>query len=144
MCEFRRLHTEDLDMVMRMNETFRSGFADRVAAGRFLKNERNWLYAAVCGLNVVGFAYGGVLHRLDGKEDMLYIHEVGVAGPQQRRGIGFSMMSALLQDAGRVGIGKVFLFTDQHNVAANALYRKLGGAVANDSGGQDTVYFFQL
>ena len=87
MCEFRRLHTEDLDMVMRMNETFRSGFADRVAAGRFLKNERNWLYAAVCGLNVVGFAYGGVLHRLDGKEDMLYIHEVGVAGPQQRRGI---------------------------------------------------------
>ena len=58
MCEFRRLHTEDLDMVMRMNETFRSGFADRVAAARFLKNERNWLYAAVCGLNVVGFATG--------------------------------------------------------------------------------------
>lgn len=140
--EFRRLKGAEHEKILQMNVNFRNGFSDRRAAQRFLETEHCWFYAALREDTVIGFAYGYALSRLDGKADMLYIHEVGVAEQEQRRGVGSAMLTALLRDAGRSGIGRVFLFADQHNVAANALYKKLGGAVGWDSGGQDTVYFF--
>lgn len=140
--EFRRLKGAELEKILQMNVDFRSGFADRGAARRFLETEHCWIYAALRKDAIIGFAYGYALSRLDGKADMLYIHEVGVAEPEQRRGVGSAMLTALLRDAGRSGIGRVFLFADRHNTAANALYRKLGGVVGWDSGGDDTVYFF--
>ena len=83
--EFRRLKGAELEKILQINVDFRSGFADRGAARRFLETEHCWLYAALREDAVIGFAYGYELSSLDGKADMLYIHEVGVAEPEQRR-----------------------------------------------------------
>lgn len=52
------------------------------------------------------------------------------------------MLRALLDDARREGTGKVFLITAKSNIAANALYRRVGGEVG-ESGGDDVCYFFR-
>lgn len=140
--EYRRLTASDISLALGMNADFRAGLIDRAAVEKFLNDDRNWLFAAICADKVVGFAYGCRMARMDGKSDMLYIHEVGVADAMQRRGVGTALMRALLDDARREGIGKVFLVTSRSNAAANALYRKVGGEESSDSGGDDVCYFF--
>lgn len=141
---FRRLNAQDLDMALAMNHTFREGFLNASAARDFLRNPANWLWAAVCGGAVIGFAYGYALQRLDGAGPMLYIHEVGAAEPWQRQGVGFRMMSALKDACRAAGLSKLFLSCYQSNAGANALYRKLGGEVDSVSHGDDTCYCFPL
>ena len=140
----RRLTIDDMELILRMNQTFREGMICCKNAEVFLKNPRNWLYAAVCTEEIVGFAYGYALERLDSKGNMLYINEVGVAESFQRQGIGFHMMECLMQCCREEGITRCFLAAHQNNPGANALYRKLGGEVSPDSLGQDTCYYFRL
>lgn len=141
--EYRRLTPSDLPLALGMNADFRAGFADRAAVERFLADGKNLLFAAISGGRVVGFAYGYRMARLDGAADMIYIHEVGVVEAMQRRGVGTAMLGALLDEARREGICKVFLITSRANVAANALYRRAGGEPGAESNGDDVCYFFR-
>lgn len=135
---------DDLPAILRMNGTFRAGLTEGNAAGKFLEDGRNWLFCAVDGGEVVGFAYGYRMARMDGRADMLYIHEVGVAEKFQRRGVGTAMLDALKGLAKTEGIGKMFLITAASNAAANALYRKAGGILSDESKGEDVCYFFPI
>lgn len=142
-CTFRRLTVADLSAVLEMNHTFRDGFITAEGATAFLSDDRNWLWAGITEERIIAFAYGYALDRLDGRR-MLYLHEVGVADPHQRQGIGKMMLEAL-KDACRVlGFHRIFLITSQDNTAANALYRKCGGEVSCDSAGHDVTYMFFL
>ena len=141
---FRRLTTQDLDMILSMNRDFREGFVKPSAARDFLENPSNWLWATVHGNAVIGFAYGYALQRLDGAGPMLYVHEVGIAEPWQHQGVGFRMMTALKDACRAAGMSKLFLSCYQSNAGANALYRKLGGEVGIVSHGNDTCYYFPL
>ena len=143
MIKYRKLSLSDLNTVLEMNVSFRPGFIEPCAAEHFLSDSRNWLYAAIEDEHILGFAYGYEMNRLDRAEPMLYIHEVGVKETHQRKGIGYNMMCSLLSECEKQGICKCFLTTYQNNIAANALYRKLGGSVPEESQGNDTVYWFR-
>ena len=142
--EYRKLTLSDLSMVVKMNTDFREGFIRPENVKAFLADERNWLFAAVADKQVIGFAYGYELPRLDRDAPMLYIHEVGVLDVYQRQGIGFALMTALKATTRASGICKIFLTTYQNNDAANALYRKAGGEAPAESQGNDTVYWFRI
>ena len=144
MPEYRRLNANDLETVLHMNEGFREGFIERAWAQRFLSDTRNWLFAALDGGEIIGFAYGYALNRLDRAQNQLYIHEVGVREDWQRKGIGYTMMQELLTLCKAENICKCFLTCYQNNEGANALYRKLGGAVPEESKGNDRVYYFPI
>lgn len=140
---FRKLTCRDISLALGMNETFRPGFLSPEGASKFLGDEHNWLFAAIHESTVIGFAYGYQLQRLDGAE-MLYIHEVGIANDFQGQGIGTALMNALKATCTRHGIIRFFLFTDQKNAGANALYQKCGGETGYDSHGNDTAYYFPI
>lgn len=142
-CTFHRLTASDLDAALDMNRTFRPGLITEEGASAFLSDERNWLWAAMADGRVIAFAYGYALDRLDGRK-MLYLHEVGVADAYQQQGIGTEMLQTLMSFCKELGFHRIFLITNQSNTAANALYRKCGGQVSCDSGGNDTVYMFFL
>ena len=141
--KLRRLGTPDLELVLEMNQTFRERFIEPAGAAAFLKDEDNWLYAAVEKDRVIAFAYGYMLKRLDAKR-MLYIHEVGVAEAYQRQGVGTRLMESLKEACRAEGCAKMFLITDQANEGANRLYQKIGGALGIDSGGNDRMYWFAI
>ena len=142
--EYRKLTLRDLDAVLGMNAGFREGFIDAACAAEFLRDERNWIFAAIENGEVLGFAYGYALNRLDRAQKQLYIHEVGVRDDKQRQGIGTAMMRALLALCKEENICKCFLTCYQNNTAANALYQKLGGSVPAESQGNDRVYYFPI
>lgn len=141
---YKKLTSRDIDAAMEMNTTFRDEFLSRESTLHFLQNPDNWLFVAISDSKIIGFAYGYALDRLDTPNKMLYINEVGIAGGYKQQGIGTNLMTALKQDAKASGIHKIFLYTDQENRGANALYQKTGGEVSYDSKGNDTVYFFRL
>jgi len=140
---FRRLSACDLALALRMNESFRPGLIEEKSAARFLSGAGNWLFAALFKGEVIGFAYGWALPRLDAGLPMLYVHELGVASAWQRQGVGTQMLRALFISCRAAGIGKVFLYTQRDNAAANALYQRLGGEPSRDSAGNDVVYYFK-
>ena len=142
--EFRKLTIADLSMALAMNRDFREGFAAESSLRAFLEDQDCWLFAAIEGQRVIGFAYGYALQRLNADRKMLYVHEVGVLDAYQRQGIGTRMIEALKKACVEAGFCKMFLTCYQSNAAANALYRKTGGILCAESQGQDTVYWYQL
>ena len=93
---------------------------------------------------IIGFAYGYELNRLDGKGNMLYIHEVGVLPEYHRQGIGFQILSGIKNICRSTGMCRFFLFTQKQNIAACALYEKAGGTKTSDTDNNDVTYFFNL
>lgn len=138
----RKLMQKDIEMVMDMNKHYREGFICYDSAVKFLQDEKNWIFAAVCEGVIIGFAYGYELNRLDHYGNMLYIHEVGVMEQYQRQGVGYKMMTELKLACKSRNICRYFLSAYQNNIGANALYKKLGGVVSEVSKGNDTDYIF--
>ena len=140
----RKLDQADAEMVMGMNQDFRKNFVTLSGIREFLKKNENWMFAAIEGERIIGFAYGYELCRLDGKGTMLYLHEVGVMERFWRQGIGYRLITELKHACKAKNICKIFLTTSQNNVAANALYRKLNGQFSSESDGQDSCYYFPV
>lgn len=140
---FRKLTSDDFSLALAMNAMFREGFFTPDGAAAFLRDDRNWLFAALRDNAVIGFAYGYELLRPDSSK-MLYIHEVGIAEPFQRQGVGTALIAALKMACREHGIRRFFLFTAKSNAGANALYRKADGETGWESHGDDTAYFFNL
>lgn len=137
----RRLGASDMAIAMRLNETIRPGLVTAEGGAAFLAQARNWLFVVLQGDTPIGFAYGCELQRPNGSK-CLYIHEVGVAEPWQRQGVGTALLQALAAACRAFGIPKFFLWTDQANAGANALYRRMGGEVCPESQGNDRAYWF--
>lgn len=93
--EFRKLHLSDLELVLQMENGFRKGFIFEENARRFLANPMNWIFACIQEKQIIGFACGYELNRLDSKGNMLYIHEIGVLPQYQKQGIGFQILTGI-------------------------------------------------
>ena len=83
------------------------------------------LFVAVRGGQVVG-QLKSVLHRHPEKPANLFIEELGTAHDQRRQGIAGELVAAALAHADALGCAELWLATEPENLAANALYRKLG------------------
>lgn len=138
----RKLTLMDIEMVMDMNRNYREGFICYENAVTFLKNEKTGFLQPYLVTLFIGFAYGYELNRLDHAGNMLYIHEVGVMERYQRQGVGYKMMTELKLACKNRNICRYFLSAYQNNAGANALYKKLGGVVSEESKGNDTDYIF--
>ena len=139
---FRKLSISDLELVLQMGKDFRSGFVFEENARQFFLNPNNWIFACIQEEQIIGFAYGYELNRLDNKGNMLYIHEVGVLPQYQRQGIGFQIITDIKKLCKLTGICRFFLFTQKHNTTACALYEKAGGEKTADAYDDDVTYFF--
>ncbi|MGB0560772.1 MAG: GNAT family N-acetyltransferase [Spirulinaceae cyanobacterium] len=99
---------------------------DPALAVEFLNDPRHHLVIALEGETVVGMA-SAVDYIHPDKSVALWINEVGVSPAYQRQGIGRQLMMALLELGRSLGCDTAWLGTESDNVAANALYRAVGG-----------------
>ena len=104
----------------------------------FLEQEDAKAFLAVDG-EVVGFAYGCILHRPDGREDF-YLHAIDVAEKSQGHGYGTALVRYIDGWRKRIGCRKMFLITNKSNPKACICYEKAGGIAPSDD---DVVYVFQ-
>ena len=124
---YRRLSLRDLSMVVQMEGAYWEGFIREENARQFLSSPTNVLFACIEEGRVIGFAFGYELCRLDDAGDMLYIHAVEVLEGYRRQGIGRELMRVLKDYCRLRGLCRFYLFTDETNAAARALYRSCGG-----------------
>lgn len=96
-------------------------------SSEFLADDRSRAWVAESDGAVVGWCWGQVLSRPDGRRDLL-VYELEVEPAERRRGHGRALVEAALECAAELGLGKVWLLTGEGNEAAGALYRSLGGA----------------
>lgn len=64
-----------------------------------------------------------VRHRYPDRPDELYVSELGVAATHRRRGIGRSLLAAMLDWGRELECAQAWLCTEFDNVEASALYR---------------------
>lgn len=124
----RLLGTEDAGVLDRVAEDV---FDEAVVASltrEFLDDPRHHLAVAIDGDRVVGIASALDYVHPD-KPRQLWINEVGVAPPWQRRGLASAMIEALLAHAKRLGCVEAWVGTEPDNTAARGLYEALGGQI---------------
>lgn len=94
----------------------------------FINDKNTVLYFAKNDTEVCGVVYGYVLTRLNTKP-MLYIHSMDVYQQYRKKGIGTTLMNAMLDYANKLDLYKTFLITNKSNNKAVGLYKKVGGKV---------------
>src|SRR5687768_763843 len=110
---------------------------DVASSREFLADARHRLAVALDEGIVVGFVSAVLYVHPDKPRPELWINEVGVAETHQGRGLGRSLMEAILENARAVGCGEAWVLTDRANAAAMRLYASAGGRLAPG----DTVMF---
>lgn len=105
----------------------------------FLKGENNFGYIARTEDAIIGFAYGYLLTKPDGRKD-LYLHAVDVMEAFQNQGHGAALVRFIHSHAKGLGCSKLFLITNTGNAAACRCYENAGG-LPGDTG--DIVYIFK-
>ena len=120
----RALHSGDEELLRSVVLRFKG---DRSGSSAFLVDDRSRAWVAESDGAVVGWCWGQVLSRPDGRRDLL-VYELEVEPAERRRGHGRALVEAALEFAADLGLGKVWLLTGEGNEAAGALYRSLGGA----------------
>jgi aminoglycoside 6'-N-acetyltransferase I len=99
---------------------------DSALTAEFLEDPRHHLAVALANGKVVGMA--SAMHYVHpDKAPELWINEVGVAPPYQRRGVGRRLLEALFDHARLLGCGEAWVLTEPGNNAARRLYAALGG-----------------
>lgn len=107
----------------------------------FLADPRHHIAVAVDQGTVVGFASAVHYIHPDKKQPELWINEVAVAPEYRRRGLAKQILQTLFDKARELGCKEAWVLTEPDNVAANALYRSVGGQKHADPQVMYTFYF---
>jgi ribosomal protein S18 acetylase RimI-like enzyme len=119
-----RLGPGDDDKVVSAGPLF-DGEAGPDATRRFLASPGHHLLLAYDGQEPVGFVSGVELTHPD-KGTEMFLYELAVAEPFQRRGIGKALVGALAELARAAGCYGMFVLTSPTNAAALATYLGAG------------------
>ena len=98
-------------------------------AREFLTDPRHHLAVALDDGQMVGVV-SAVHYVHPDKPPELWINEVSVAGTHHRRGIGRSLIAAILECGRALGCVQAWVLTDRDNRAAMQLYAGAGGKEA--------------
>jgi ribosomal protein S18 acetylase RimI-like enzyme len=126
----RLLGPDDAEVLEHVAQGVFDETVDHELTLEFLSDPRHHLAVAIADGEVVGFA-SGVHYVHPDKPAQLFVNEVGVAPPFQRRGIGRRLLAALLERGAAIGCSEAWVGTEVDNRAARALYAA-GGGVEDD------------
>ncbi|MFC2082898.1 GNAT family N-acetyltransferase, partial [Candidatus Bipolaricaulota bacterium] len=140
----QRLGVEDVALAREVIRTIKThgDTAEDLSLGpanmdAWLSKSSNVLIAATDEGMSVGFALGYLLDRVDEARTMLFFYEIEVAIDFRCRGIGSRLVEAMKRVAREEGVFKMWVQTHPENIAARALYQKMGGVECE---GQDLLY----
>jgi aminoglycoside 3-N-acetyltransferase I len=114
---------------------------DPAAVYAYLEDERNVFLLAYEGERPIGFLRGTELGQLKSEHPQMFLYEVAVDEGFRRRGVGKSLVRALLRECQVRGVEEVFVFTDPGNDAAVNLYRSTGAVTETPA---DRMFVYRL
>jgi ribosomal protein S18 acetylase RimI-like enzyme len=106
----------------------------------FLTDPATIALAATDGSGVLGWAWG-TRQRHPCGYSQVQLYEIEVSAEHRRRGVGRALLTRFLDIVRTEGHRKMWLFTDEANTAAQALYRAAGGKPSQHD---DAAFWWQL
>ncbi len=122
----RCLGPEDAFVLDRVKDGVFDNPIDPGRAWAFLATRVNVLVVALDGGEVIGFAYGTTMLRVD-KPTAFYVDEISVHEAYRRQGIGKKLLRRIEDEARERGCQSLWLATDGDNAEARGLYDALDG-----------------
>ena len=124
MIEIRLLGRNDRHVLERVAADVFDYDIDPHSSAEFFEDPRHHIVVALDDGLVVGMVTSFHYVHPD-KRPQMFINELGVASPYRRRGIGRSLMQAMLAHARGLGCTEAWVGTEDENVEARSLYESL-------------------
>ena len=136
--EFKVLEETDIELMLDFVDDEDTQY-DQVYLKNFIKTENTYGFIAKENNRVVGFAYGYVLLKPDGRKSF-YFDSIDVIKDGQNKGIGTQLMKFASDYSKTLGCYEMFLITQRSNMSACKCYTKAGGVSEAED---DIVYVFE-
>ncbi|HQU35015.1 MAG TPA: GNAT family N-acetyltransferase [Anaerolineales bacterium] len=130
MFTIKTLSASDLPLLLNIADDVFDNPVHESFAREFLADPRHHIVVALVDGVVIGFA-SAVHYIHPDKPPELWINEVGVADSHQGKGIGKAIMNEMLNLGKGLGCVNAWVLTDKNNVAANGLYKSVGGNISD-------------
>lgn len=106
----------------------------------FIENKNNYGFIAKLNDKIVGFAFGYILLKPDGRK-IFYLDAIDIMPEYQGKGYGTGLISFARDYAKSIECYKMYLITNKSNISACKCYEKAGGRnKAND----EIVYVYNF
>ena len=136
----KRMGKSDLELVTKMLNELGNPLSSLGNITDFLDNKSNYFLAYLIDGEIVGYLIAYVLQRYDGRNEMLYLHEIDIKETYRRQGIATKLLKEIEGIRKSEGFIKMFLITNKSNDAAVKLYDSMNGINTSDD---NIVYVFK-
>ena len=135
--EYKIFEENDIDLIQCLTDDSNTKYQKENLI-KFLNDDNSYGFIVRNEKQIIGFAYGYILIRPDGKQDF-YLHAIDIMDGFQGKGYGTELMKFIKEYIKKIGCRKMFLITNKSNISACKCYEKAGGInKAND----DIVYVY--
>ena len=123
--EYKILEEQDLALMLDFVDDENTKYSIEVLK-KFIDEKNNFGFIAKTNNKIVGFAFGYLQNRPDGKI-MFYLYAIDIEKKYQGNGYGTNLMNYIKEYVSTLGCYKMYLSTNKSNVSACKCYEKAGG-----------------
>ena len=123
--EYKILEEQDLALMLDFVDDENTKYSIEVLK-KFIDEKNNFGFIAKTNNKIVGFAFGYILLKPDGRK-VFYLDAIDVMPEYQGKGCGTGIISFARDYAKTLNCYKMYLITNRSNVSACKCYKKAGG-----------------
>ena len=123
--EYKILEEQDLALMLDFVDDENTKYSIEVLK-KFIDEKNNFGFIAKTNNKIVGFAFGYILLKPDGRK-VFYLDAIDVMPEYQGKGCGTGIISFARDCAKTLNCYKMYLITNRSNVSACKCYEKAGG-----------------
>jgi ribosomal protein S18 acetylase RimI-like enzyme len=134
--EIKRISISDLAILEKIQQELidpELACKDVAHLTQLLADDRTYVWAAVQGAHIVGYALAYRFPALYGARYLAYLYDIEVLESHRRQGIGRGLMAAALAALKFDGVDEVWLGTATDNLEAQALFTAMGGTSSGET-----------
>ena len=136
--EFKVFEEQDIELMLKFVDDENTQY-NKDFLKDFILNKNSYGFIAKENNIIIGFAYGYVLLKPDGRK-AFYFDSIDVINDGQNKGVGTQLMKFVGNYSKELGCYEMFLITQRSNVSACKCYTKAGGISEAED---DIVFVFE-
>ena len=122
--EYKILEPKDIELLKNFHDDENAIYNENNVQ-KFIEDKNQLAFIAKKENKIIGFAYGYLQNRPDGKI-MFYLYAIDIEKEYQGNGYGTNLMNFIKNQVRSLGCYKMYLSTNKNNISACKCYEKIG------------------
>lgn len=122
--EYKILEPKDIELLKNFHDDENAIYNENNVQ-KFIEDKNQLAFIAKKENKIIGFAYGYLQNRPDGKI-MFYLYAIDIEKEYQGNGYGTNLMNFIKNQVRSLGCYKMYLSTNKSNISACKCYEKIG------------------